>query len=312
MLNFTLQSTGRIPSMDGSICFSLSDGSIHVVCGWTSPATTYKTHFKSMDGGVTFTALSDFPFVSHTLAYTQVGDVVYVVGGDIYNVQNDGTHKKTSYKFENGTWTLIASDCGIGNRILSDLVYHNNAFYLIGGQSDLTVGSAFNTIMKSTDNCNSFQVINSQTTPLFYGGLSQGSFISKWGFIWKFGGGVYSNQLNDRTYDTAIYRSADGITWEYFGEMPCVGRHYHRVLSVGNKGYILTGVNGAYGLNLNDSWSFDYSNNKLYWNFEGVGQFTPRHAAGICKYLINQIVVIGGSQNNNTANSQVWLSNNII
>lgn len=213
--------------------------------------------------------------------------------------------KKHPIKYENGIWTLISLDCGIGNRILGDLLYHNNAYYFFGGQSDLTVGSTFNSILKSTDNCASFQLLNANTIPNFYGGLSLKSFISKYNYMWKFGGGIYSNTLDNRTYDTAIWRSQDGLSWEYFGEMPCVGRHYHNLVSVGNKIYIFAGVNPSHGLNLNDIWSVEYVDNKLVWAAEGIMPFSGRHAVAGFEHQ-GAIIISGGSLNNNTSSSDVW------
>jgi N-acetylneuraminic acid mutarotase len=306
MLNYTLltANVSNISPRDGAIGFKIGTD-LYIAFGWISPTTTYNDVYRSTDNGASWTRIADFPyFNSHTVANAMKENELYIVGGDIYN----DPKINGSYKFNGTAWTEISTNCGLQNRILGELVYHNNAFYYWGGQTSLSATSITNTILKSTDNCLTFTVANSNTLPYFKGGLHLGAVVSWKGYMWKFGGSTYDNSGSRRDNNTSIYRTTDGVTFEYMGEMPMCGRHYHKCIVVNDKVYVLNGVNVYYGLNLKDAWSIDFVNNKLVFQDEGLTTYSDRHAHSVWTSG-NEIFVFGGSNDANQALNDLWKIN---
>lgn len=292
-------------SKDGVAAFKSND-IFYLYGGWNGGSTikTDNKGFRSLDFGLTWEAIADAPWTGrHTVAGVQVGEDYYFAGGDIYNLEYNGAFSKVSYKFDSLTqqWVLITSDNGMGARFLAQLVYHNAAFYLIGGQSDRTTpeGVYYN-VLKSTDNLQTFTEI---ATNIPFGGNLWGAVTSFNGKIWKIGGGRYTDDLNQRVYDTGIYSSVDGITWVLEGEIPFIGRQYAQ-LSILNDELILThGFNHTTSTlgNLSDIWR---SKDGVNWVEVPNADFT-RHAHTAWVYE-NNLYWVGG-----TTNSQSGILNSV-
>lgn len=301
------QQTNLALGMDG--CFGFFDGTAnYVVGGWQSGPITYKTVYKSVDNGLTWTSEPDFDYHVHTIASTMVGNVPYLVGGDVYSPTLHGGYVRKSFKWESGAWVQIAADCGIQDRCLAALCELNGDFYLYGGQRTFDpADGVYDTVMRSTDNCASFSVVNSDTKPTFRGGNHWGAWVTYEGKMWKIGGGIYRTTTVDREHDTAIYSTTDGVTFTYEGEFPGVGRHYHQAFVHCGKIYILGGYNGVYGPNsgnMNDSWSAQVVSGRLVWTSEGLTDFSGVHALSAWS-TPNGIMVAGGSNPGTTA--ATWL-----
>ena len=103
-------------------------------------------------------AQTDFNHKFHTAASCVVDDKAYIVGGDFFNPSIDGDYRRSSHKFESGSWSQIASNAGIGNRCLGGMVYLNGSFgfYIVGGQDDISGTNVSDTVMRSDDGCQSF------------------------------------------------------------------------------------------------------------------------------------------------------------
>ena len=262
--------TGRPAARDGSFGFSIG-GNDFIAFGWTGSNNSLQDFYKSTDLGLTYTAQATLPFEKrHTVATYILSDSVYVVGGDVFYPATD------SWTFNGTTWTQKASNCGIGVRSLMGAVYHNAAFYIVGGQVDRLISAGkYDNVLRSTDNCVSFQQI--ATTPFVCGNL-WGSLASYKGRIWKIGGGIYDDgSLNNRTYPKEIYSSADGITWVYEGIFPGSGRQYHQTIVWDDKLWVIGGFYnvGSTLDNLGDTW---YSTNGVDWVEKTGTKITDLHA----------------------------------
>jgi hypothetical protein len=289
--------SGRPDERDG--CFGFSIGSDDFIAfGWKSGGVgSNKEFFKSTNGGVSYTQLSDLSFSKrHTAATFTLSDKVYVVGGDATNPATD------SWTFDGTTWTKKADDCGIGVRCLMGAAYHNGAFYLIGGQKDQFISSGkYDNVLKSTDNCVSFTQI--ATTP-FTGGNLWGSCVSYKGRIWKICGGIYDDtSINNRTYPKEIYSSADGITWVYEGIFPGSGRQYHQTIVWKDKIWVIGGFFSTPNDNLGDTW---YSTNGIDWTQLTGSAITDLHAMTAWIASTGSIHTFGGSTDPNTTTTKKY------
>jgi hypothetical protein len=289
--------SGRPSDMDG--CFGFSIGSDDFIAfGWKSGGIgSNKGFFKSTNGGNSYTQLTDVPFTKrHTAATFTLSDRVYVVGGDATNPATD------SWTFDGTSWTLKAANSGIGVRCLMGSAYHNGAFYLIGGQKDQFISSGkYDNVLRSTDNCVSFQQI--ATTP-FTGGNLWGSCVSYKGRIWKICGGIYDDtSINNRTYPKEIYSSSDGITWVYEGIFPGSGRQYHQTIVWKDKIWVIGGFFSTPNDNLGDTW---YSSNGIDWKQLTGSKITDLHALTAWIASTGSIHTFGGSTDPNTVTTDKY------
>lgn len=283
------------PPRDGSWGFSIG-GDDYIAVGWFGGTTTTTQFYKSTNDGNSWTLLGNVPFTGrHTVASYNLASGAYIVGGDVFN-----TPPATDSWVYNGTiWTQKASNCGIGQRSLMGAAYFNNDYYLIGGQVGLLASlGIYNNVLKSTDDCVSFSQTG-PTTP-FTGGNLWGACASYKGKLWKICGGVYDNNLSNRTYPTEIYSSLDGINWVYEGMFPGQGRQYHQTIEWDGLLWVIGGVNttnppGAY--NLNDTW---YSNNGVDWTQLPLGTFIGLHAHTCWIGADGNLHSFGGSTNPGT------------
>jgi len=314
-MTFTLKSAAATQACDGA--FGFSDGSAdYIVGGWTGGSTSLNKFWKSTDGGANWVAQSDFAYKFHFAAVTIVGNVPYIVGGDYYNFTVDGAYRKDAYKFQSGSWTQIASDCGIGNRCLAALVYLGSSFYLIGGQSTLAKSSVFDTVMRSDDGCATFTSILADTKMQgFTGGLTGGAFIVYQDLIWKIGGGIYTNTTFGREYDTQILSSPDGINWTYRGEFRGQGRNYAQMCVHNGKIYLFGGFNDTVSGanvespgNMSDYWTIELlSSGKIVQTYKGLCDWGSRHAHTIWTNS-SGIMMFGGSGNlGGFVTNECWL-----
>ena len=311
-LTYTLRSNNQIFTGDGFT--GHFDGTANwIIGGWASGTDIRKSVYKSTDGGITWVAQADYAYRGHCMAHCKKGNDLYIVGGDEYTASYEGRQVTDSYKLSNGVWTQMNSDCGIGNRVFGDLVNHEGNFYYIGGQtSHDPVGTpVFHTVLKSTDNCANFTVVNADTTAQFKGGNRHGSTVSYGGLMWKILGGLYHDDISKREYITSIYSSPDGVTWTYKGEFPGYGRQYHQTIVWNNRIYLFNGFNASYGWNLDDVWSAEMVGDKLKWRYEGTSDWGNRHALTI--WETNEgLMMFGGTRNASpTATQECWLVQNV-
>lgn len=298
-LSYTLKSNNQAFAGDGFLGYN-QDGVDYLFGGWTSAGGSTNTTYKSLNKGTTFTLESNFYQAAHTMASAIKNNVLYVVGGDVLAANS------SSYKFEAGVWSQIAADCGTANRSLGQLVEHNGDFYYFGGQTGLTIGTVFNTVLKSTNNCLSFTEINADTKPEFYGGLHWGAVVSYKGLLWKICGGMYDNNPAIRTYDTQVFSSPDGITWTSRGMFKGIGRHYHQCIVYNNRIYLFNGYNSYAGNNLNDVWSMGFAGGKVDWRYEGITDWGTRHALAIWQSG-DSLLMFGGTANpGNVEQRECW------
>lgn len=312
---FSQKSAACCQSCDGA--FGFSDGTAdYVVGGWTGGSTSLKAFWKSTDVGANWVQQSDFAYKFHFGAVCVYNNVAYVVGGDYYNFTVDGAYKKSSYKFQGGAWTQIASDCGMGNRCLAALVCLGGDFYLIGGQSDLTKNNVFDTVLKSTDGCASFTSILADTKPSgFRGGLVGGAYCVYKNLIWRVGGGIYTDTAKAREYDTAIYTSPDGINWTYRGEFKGPGRNYSQLAVYNDKIYIFGGFNdltsGSHVEspgNMKDYWTIELlSSGRIVQTYKGLCDWGTRHAHTVWANSSGLMMFGGSGKAGGLITGECWL-----
>jgi hypothetical protein len=309
MLNFEQIAANVAQPCDGAVGFY--DGTNNFIAwGWTAASNTLDKLWRSTDGGVTFAALPDLPFPAHTLATAMKGNVLYAVGGDVFNPINSGDFIRSSGKIESGVYSEIAADCGIEDRCLCQLVYNPDAdeFLLLGGQQGTNISDGiYNTVMRSVDNCASFSTILADTTPFFAGGLLWGSVAYFKGLYWKVGGAMYDNIVSKRTYVRSIFSSPDGIDWTYQGEFKGHGRHYMQLIEYNNKLRVIDGYNPFYGDNLADIWTLDWNGIRVLQTYEGSTPFTPRHAQSCWKNDAGILLFAGTDNDAPTVNNDLWL-----
>lgn len=287
-----------VPSArDGSWGFSVG-GDDYVAVGWFGGSTTTRQFFKSTNDGNNWTLLGNVPFTGrHTVASFNLPTRAYVVGGDVFNIVNDGQYAKDSWVYDGTSWTQLAVNSGIGDRCLMGAVYHNGAFYLVGGQKTrYAADGVYSNVLRSTDDCVSFSQIGGATP--FTGGNLWGSVASYKGRIWKVCGGIYDDaNLANRTYPKEIYSSADGITWAYETIFPGQGRQYHQTFVWENLLWVVGGsntTNAPSGYNLNDTW---YSDNGVDWVQSPSGPFIGLHAHTCWIGTDGNVHSFGGSTN---------------
>jgi hypothetical protein len=309
MVNYTQKSPSVAQACDGALGFS--DGTNDFIAwGWISGSTSIPNLWKSTNGGSSFAAQADLPYPAHTLAAAKKANDIYVVGGDVFNPINSGDFIRSSGKFVGGVYSQIAANCGIADRCLGQLVYNDDTdeFLYFGGQRGVNItDGVYNTVMKSTNNCNSFTVIQADTTPYFAGGLLYGAVIYFKGLYWKICGALYDNNTAARTYVTKIFSSPDGITWTYRDDFKGIGRHYLQTIVYKNKIWLFGGYNSCYGGNLDDVWTIDWNGIRVQQQYMGTTPFTPRHAH-TCWLNSQGIMFFGGTDNDApTLNNDIWL-----
>lgn len=270
-INFQALNYGK----DGMFGFS-NRGKMYLVGGWNggNMPTTDNEQWVSLDDGYTWSRIKNAPFRRrHTVASETVNDKNYIVGGDYYNYIYYKRYQKDSWVFDNGNWTQISKSTGIGNRVLAELVFLNGLFYLIGGQVSLSPGDGvYTSVLMSKDSCATFEKIGD--TPFADGNL-WGAVAAFNGKIWKIGGGIYSDNLDQRTYPKEIYSSPDGINWTMEGIFPGKGRSYAQLVVFNKKLWLIHGFNHREGNNLNDTW-FTYDG--INWVKSALNDTHSRHA----------------------------------
>jgi len=304
---------GIPPPRDGCWGFSVG-GNDYITIGWNSPNITYNSVYRSTDNGNSWTQLSNAPFSGrHTVASYNLPTQAYLVGGDYFNFSVGGQYAKDSWVYNGTTWTQKAANSGIGDRILMGATYHNGAFYIVGGQvSRYIIDGEYNNVLRSTDNCVSFQEI--ATTP-FPGGNLWGAVASFKGKMWKVCGGFYDDvpPLSARTYPREIYSSNDGITWTYEGMFPGQGRQYHQTIVWKDLLWVIGGVNTTNSpntINLRDTW---YSPNGVDWTQLPIGTFVGLHAHTCWIGADGNLHSFGGSTNpGTTETNKYFVLKNII
>jgi len=297
-----------VSATDGRFGFRIGTTDYYV-SGWLGGDSTQKKFYKSTDNGATWTVQTDFLYEGHTFAAAVKGNNAYIVGSDVQYKTNTGDWNRSSNVF-NGTtetWSQISADCGIQNRVLGQLCVLGDDFYLFGGQTTaLKSDTVYDTVMKSTDDCATFTVINSNTRPQFKGGLHWGAVVVYRDLFWKIGGAIYDSNAVIREHDTAIYTSPDGVTWTYRCEFKGIGRHYHQLVVYNDKIWVLNGYNFAYGPNIADIWTVEFTDPVVTQTRIGDAGYSARHALSAW-VTPGGILITGGSTNANTATDDVWL-----
>lgn len=273
----------------------------HIFGGWSGGSTTSNNQYTSPNG-VTWTAGANAPWTGrHTCAYCQVGNTVYMVNGDYYNLANDGALSKESWSFNGTTWTQITADNGLGPVIFGALVHLNGDFYYIGGQTGITAATIRPEVWKSTNNCLSFSKI--ADTP-FKSGLLVGNVCVFNNKIWKVCGSRYDDTAVNRTYPRKIYSSTNGITWTYEGKIPYAmrGRHYSQLVVFDNIMWMIGGFNSYYGLrNIDEVWASD---NGTDWYHQSI-PWEGRHAC--TAWVGNDGIYMGhGTIDSTAVVSDIW------
>lgn len=290
--------------------FGFYDGTYdHLVGGWTSGDISYKTHYRSSDNGANWTQIADFPYEFHTAATAVVNNVGYVVGGDVFAPSQQGDFRRDSYKYQSGAWTQISANCGIGDRCLTGFAYHEGAFYMVGGQSTIAKSSAIHTVLRSTDDCASFQQIVADTRTIgFKGGNLWGSVVSYKGLLWKICGEVYYEGSAPwrREADTAIWTSPDGINWTHVADFKGVGGGYPQTIVYNDKIWLIGRYHGNY-LNIDGIWTIEkLANGRIKQTYMGstASSYGSRHA--IAAWVNPTGLMLFGGSNNATAQQDVW------
>lgn len=283
-MGFHLCSDTSLPvAMDGTFGFHIG-GYDYLVGGWDGTAPTYKTVFRSANRGVTWVAQTDFNHKFHTAATCVVNDKAYIVGGDQLSPSVDGDWRRSSHKFEAGSWSQIAANPGIQNRCLGGLIFYNDSFYLVGGQDDNSGSTTYDTVLRSDDGLVTFNSIQSDTkTQGFTNPLSWGSLCVHQGLMWSICGSRHAGPHGKR-----IFSSSDGITWTYRGEFRGLARTYCQVLSHNGKIWVFNGHNIAFNStgnptgNLREYWTIEVLNGgRIVQTYKGNTGWDRRHAMSI-------------------------------
>lgn len=286
-MGYHLKNAGMsgIPAMDGTWGF-YGNGADYLVGGWDGVAPTYKTVFKSVNNGVSWTSLADFNHNFHTAATCVIDGVGYIVGGDQLSPTVDGDWRRSSHKFDSSTetWTQIAANPGIANRCLGGLAYLNGSFFMLGGQSDNDGTITYDTVLRSDDGLETFSEIQSDTkTQGFSNPLSWGSFLVHQNQLWSVCGSRHVDP-----HGKFIFSSSDGITWTYRGSFRGLSRTYCQVLSHNGRLWVFNGWNAKFNStgnpagNLRDVWTIDTLNGgRIVQTYQGLTAWSSRHAMSI-------------------------------
>lgn len=298
-MGFHQNSSLNLPNtMDGTFGFYIG-GYDYLVGGWDGTAPTYKTVYRSDNRGVTWAAQTDFNHKFHTAASCVVDDKAYIVGGDFFNPSIDGDYRRSSHKFETGSWSQIASNAGIGNRCLGGMVYLNGSFYIVGGQDDISGTNVFDTVMRSDDGCQSFTTILADTkTQGFTSPLSWGSVCVHQGLIWAICGSRHAAQ-----HGRKIISSSDGINWTFRGWFRGMSRSYAPVVSHNGKIYVFNGNNPRFNStgnpdgNLSDYWTIEVLNGgRIVQTYKGDTGWARQHAISIWSTPYGIMMALGGTR----------------
>lgn len=274
-----------IPGMDGVFGFHGS-GKEFLVGGWDGTAPTYKTVFKSANRGITWSALADFNHKFHTAATCVVNGIAYIVGGDQLSPTVDGDWRRSSHSFNTSTetWTQIAANPGIQNRCLSGMAFFNDSFYLIGGQDNNSGTTVYDTVLRSDDGLQTFSVIQSNTRAQgFHNPLSWGTVLVHQNKLWSVCGSRHVDP-----HGKHLFKSDDGITWQYVATFEGLSRSYCQVISHNGRLWIFNGHNSTHNStgnptgNLNDVWTVDILNGgRIVQTNQGTTGWSRRHAMSI-------------------------------
>lgn len=288
-----LDASNEFIPMDG-VGFVNYNNELHLICGWNAtinaPPASKKTHWKSTDGGYTWTQLTDFGGAErHAAGYLVFNNKIWVFGGDfLTDVWN--------YDSTNG-WVLVTADWGIGDRGLFTYWADDNYIYLAGGQDTIPSTNFYTTVYRTSDGITWTSIGN---LPDSY--VSTGIGLKYGNDFYVIGGGRYvgAGVIN---WNTEIYKSTNGgVTWTTIASaLPNAMRAGYPAGAVwDNKIWYLMGTdttgNNAPGLWYTTdftSWTTLYDNPR------------PRHAEQLAVQNNKLYVVAGNLWNDSTSIEKV-------
>jgi N-acetylneuraminic acid mutarotase len=190
--------------MDGTNLVSFG-GELHLIFGWNgtvnAPPASKKTHWKSSDGGYTWTQLTDFPGTErHSAGCVVFGGKIWIFGGDFLT-------DVWTYDAING-WVQVTANWGIGDRGLFTYWTDGTYIYLAGGQDTIPSSNFYTTVYRTSDGITWSSIGN-----LPSGDVSTGVALVKGSDFYVFSGGQYigAGVIN---WNTNIYKSVDGgVNW---------------------------------------------------------------------------------------------------
>lgn len=243
--------------------------------GWTGGTNSVNQQMSSSDGA-TWNVESNASWTGrHTCAYVKDGNTVYMVNGDVFNAGNDGSLAKGSYSFNGTSWTTITTDNGLSGYSLGQLIKFGGNFYFINGQLNTSRSSRRYETWVSEDGCETFTYL--ADTPADFGNVG-GQICVFNGKVWKVGGGLYDDSLQNRSYPRRIYSTTDMINWTVEGYLPygMKSRVYSQLIVFDSIMWMIGGFHG-FGdkINLSEVWASD---DGVTWTSQSVA-WTGRHAA---------------------------------
>lgn len=297
-LQKTIDSTTTIHNRDGAKMGVLGKY-LFLMGGWhpdTIPVTDNQV-YRFNSSATSTVRIADAPWAGrHTYGFANSKDAIYVFGGDL----NSGSYLPDSWK---GTlaadstinWTLLNSNVPWGERILFGSTYHNGSLYVIGGQkTPLYSDGSFGDVWKSTDGITWVKIADGLTQ---FAKNIVGGVVSYNGYIYVIGGGKYDDPLSNGTFDSSVWRSLDGVTWERLPDAPWAGRQYLDCVVYDGKIFCIGG---------NTSENTPTDNSKEIWSLDTHGfwqivsnDITGRHASAVAAYK-NMLVISTGNYWNDT------------
>lgn len=288
---FTQVSVGQFPDWYDGICVSIFEEKLIVFGGWNS-GISYDTIYESDDYGLTWTLRGNLPYAVHTPAYVNSSDgYTYIIGGDYLN---NNTERASVYRTKDFlTFELRTTTSPFGDRVLHAAAELNGILYCGGGQF-YTLNAAdglFTDIYKSEDGGVTWTLVSNTLT--FMGKNISGSLRTFNNRIYLVGGGIYDNNISNKTFDQEVYSTADGISWYQEEDIPMAGMQYLNTFVWDGRLWIAGGSINA--LNLNVTAFMDKSG--VWHDYLPPGLITPNHAAGTITFRDKAYVILGNNTN---------------
>ncbi len=231
----------------------------------------------------------------HCFGCVTKNDTLFIFGGDYIrgHFQTD-SWCATADSNGNLKWYQLTKSLPWGQRTLFGSCLHNNAIYVIGGQSgaDYDKGG-FGDVWKSYDGKNWEKV--AEDFHAFKKNMA-GNVVSFNGYIYAVSGGIYTDKKSYKTYDQSVLRSRNGVDWERLPDVPYMGRQFQKLIVYKNRLFSLFGSNeNTIPANLGGIWCMDTLGN---W-FRVKSNVPARHAAGAIAYQASsgdeKILIVGGN-----------------
>lgn len=267
----------NVPAMDGAGGVEYN-GLIHVVCGW--PGTPTNTHFTTSDG-ITFTQLANAPFSSHTAPITVMSNKIFWFGSDIFA---SSANKKKVYSYNGTSWSLVTSDWGLGELVLTGYCLHTvgsteYTYIALGGFGAAVSDGYNNHIYRTTDGV-TYEDMG--IVPVGLRNRQYPAMYSSGGNLYLAGGGSSANL--ETLYDDVWISTDDGVgpNWTQLAVHPEIKCFYANGAVWDNKMWYKMGddaTGNLFGTYYTEDW---VTIKRMIYDAP-----EPRHATTLVPYSVN-------------------------